>query len=497
MKKRVLAPFDRGDTLKKFISILLIVCAAVLTLSLAACNKDSGKASSYEIFCIYEEDSGKLDGTVDFTFYNDTENELSDLKFNLYGNAFREDAQYKPVSEVYKQKAYYDGDSYGAMTVENVENCAGWNIGGEDENILVVNLLTPIYPEETVVLKISYTLNLAKVNHRTGITRNTVNLGNFYPVLCAYSNAGFIENEYYYCGDPFLSACADYSVTIDMPETYTAASSGKLVNESTANGRKKCAYSLQNARDFALVLSDKFEVISETVDGVDVKYYYIADANAQASLSVATQSLKYFSDTFGKYIYPTLSVVQTGFCYGGMEYPALTMIADGLDRDNNFYTIVHENAHQWWYAMVGSDQINDAWQDEGLAEYSTLAFFEAHPDYGFTRKGIINSATSYYRAFFTVFSQLNETADTRMHRHLSEYKSELEYNNVTYNKGLLLFETLRTSVGDDKFFGGLRKYFSDNCGKIASADDLCGCFIKSGVDAEGLFNSFTEGKILI
>lgn len=96
MKKRVLAPFDRGDTLKKFISILLIVCAAALTLSLAACNKDSGKTSSYEIFCIYEEDSGKLDGTVDFTFYNDTENELSDLKFNLYGNAFREDAQYKP-----------------------------------------------------------------------------------------------------------------------------------------------------------------------------------------------------------------------------------------------------------------------------------------------------------------------------------------------------------------------------------------------------------------
>jgi bisphosphoglycerate-independent phosphoglycerate mutase (AlkP superfamily) len=29
------------------------------------------------------------------------------------------------------------------MTVENVENCAGWNIGGEDENILVVNLLAP------------------------------------------------------------------------------------------------------------------------------------------------------------------------------------------------------------------------------------------------------------------------------------------------------------------------------------------------------------------
>ena len=42
MKKRVLAPFDRGDTLKKFISILLIVCAAALTLEAARLSKDCG-----------------------------------------------------------------------------------------------------------------------------------------------------------------------------------------------------------------------------------------------------------------------------------------------------------------------------------------------------------------------------------------------------------------------------------------------------------------------
>ncbi|MBD5584467.1 MAG: M1 family metallopeptidase [Clostridia bacterium] len=483
--------------MKKLISILLIVCALSLCVSLSACDGKDRKCDRYEMFCIYDEETSTLSGTVDFTFYNHTENELSDLKFNLYGNAFREDAAYKPVSDAYKNRAYYAGESYGAMSIENVENCAGWNVAGEDENILVVNLLTPIYPEDTAVLKITYTLNLAKINHRTGVSENCINLGNFYPVLCAYSTEGFIEANYYTCGDPFISECADYSVTVDVPENYVIASSGKLTGESFANGRKKSSYVLEDARDFAMVLSDKFEVLSQTVDGVEVSYYYTSDANAQNSLNVATESLKYFSDTFGKYVYPTLSVVQTGFCYGGMEYPALTMIAEGLDRDNTAYTIVHENAHQWWYAMVGSDQLNDPWQDEGLTEYSTLLFFENHPNYGFTRKGIINSATSYYRAFFTVFSQLNDEADTRMHRHLSEYTSELEYNNVTYNKGLILFETLRNSVGDEKFFSGLKKYYEDNLLKIATADDLCACFIKGGTDVEGLFNSFLQGKILI
>ncbi len=483
--------------MKKIISAILIVCAISLCVTLSACSKDDEKTTSYDIFCVYEEDTGVLTGTMTVDYYNDTDTEISDLKFNLYGNAFRKDAQYKPVSDTYKARAYYAGESYGAMTVENVENCAGWTIAGDDENILTVNLLTPIYPEDNAVLTVYYTLTLAKVNHRTGICADSVNLGNFYPVLCGRSQEGFVECNYYYCGDPFYSECANYSVTIDIPEKYTCASSGKLTEESCVNGRKKCSYTLNGARDFAMVLSDKFEVVSENVDGVEVSYYYVSDSTPQNSMTAATESLKYFSDAFGKYAYPTLSVVQTGFCYGGMEYPALTMIAKGLDADNTAYTIVHENAHQWWYAMVGSDQMNDAWQDEGLAEYSTLMFFENHPTYGFTRKGMINSATSYYRAFFTVFSQLNDVADTRMHRHLSEYTSELEYNNVTYNKGMILFDMVRTTLGDERFSDGLKKYFNAYCGKIATADDLIGFFIKSGTDVEGLFASFLEGKILI
>ena len=147
--------------------------------------------------------------------------------------------------------------------------------------------------------------------------------------------------------------------------------------------------------------------------------------------------------------------------------------------------------------MVGSDQLNNAWQDEGLAEYSTLMFFEHTPTYGFTRTGLVMSATNAYRAFFSVYNQLNGKVDTSMTRNLKDYTSEFEYTNVTYNKGLILFETLRTSIGDECFMKGLRDYFAQNCGKIATAEDLFGCFIQSGTDLEGFFDSFVSGKILI
>ena len=84
-----------------------------------------------------------------------------------------------------------------------------------------------------------------------------------------------------------------------------------------------------------------------------------------------------------------------------------------------------------------------------------------------------------------------------MTRNLSTFASDYEYNNITYNKGLLLFDMLRKSVGDEKFFGCLKGYFADYDGKIASAEGLVSEFMKSGVDIEGVFTSFTEGKILI
>lgn len=484
--------------MKKIISLLLILCAALSALSISACAPaDDGTASKYEIFVIYDEEKGMLTGTVALDYFNATENELNDLKFNLYGNAYREGARYSPVSATYENLAYYAGKNYGGMQIANVENCAGWTVSGEDENILVVNLTAPLYPDERIFIKISYTLTLAKINHRTGITQKTVNLGNFYPILCAYSTEGFAECPYYSIGDPFLSECADYKVTVDLPADYVAATSGQLDSETRTNDRKQCTYTLEHARDFAMVLSDKFEVISEDVDGVVVSYYHTSDSNAQVSLSAAADSIRYFSQTFGAYMYPTLSVVQTGFCYGGMEYPALTMVANALDSDSGVYTIVHENAHQWWYAMVGSDQLNCAWQDEGLAEYSTLMFFENHTGYGFTRTGLIGTATKSYRSFFSVLGQLNGTVDTSMSRRLDRFSGEYEYNNITYNKGLLLFETLRTSLGDDKFLDGLRRYFSKYAGKIASADDLCGSFLAGGTDVEGFFTSFIEGKVII
>ena len=203
--------------------------------------------------------------------------------------------------------------------------------------------------------------------------------------------------------------------------------------------------------------------------------------------------LTYYSDTFGAYPYPTYSAVQTGFAVGGMEYPALVMLGDHITGTDYDYTLVHETAHQWWYAAVGNNQLENAWQDEGLAEFSAALFFEDHAEYGLKYASLKDSAERAYRALYTVQSQIFGEADTAMNKKLGEYLSEYQYVVLSYDKGFLLFDTLRESMGEKKFMGCLRRYFRENSGKLARTDDLIGSF----AGAEGVIRSFIDGTAVL
>ena len=484
--------------MKKIPCLLLGLVSLAFSLSgFIGCNKKQNGGGRYEITAEYIPENKTLAGAVKVTFENGTENEISILKFQTHPNAYREDALYSPISTAYAGAAYYQGESYGEMVISSVNGAKNWEMMGEDENILYVYLERSLFPGDKVVLDIGFITKLANVNHRTGITKHTVNLGNFYPILCGIKHDGFYETVYYSDGDPFYSDCADYTVRLTLPKEYVVASTGKIVEERTLESKKVYTMSAMNTRDFALVLSDQYNVKTEQVNGKTLSYYYHNDKTPTESFAVAKESFAYYEKTFGEYPYETYAIAQTGFCMGGMEYPALVMVSDTLKKEELARVIAHETAHQWWYAVVGSDQIENAWQDEGLAEYSTVTFFENYEKYGFTREDIVTQSIKEYRSYYDVYGSVLGRTDTRMTRHLKEYISDYEYRCISYDKSLVMFDTLRKSVGDKKFFSSLKKYYADNAFKIAKPETLIGSFEKNGLDVAGFFDSFLNGKAVL
>lgn len=477
-----------------FLCLIFVVSACAVS---SGCKGDTAR-SLYDITCTL--DGNVLKGCQTVEFYNHSDNTVSELKFNLFANAFRKDAKYSPISAQYISKAYPNGINYGDMVINSVVDDDGeieYTIGGEDQNVLCVPLGEEVFPEERATVTIDFTVNLANVIARTGVNSKTVNLANFYPILCALTDGGFYECVYYSYGDPFYSDCADYSVTITTKSDMIIAASAAVDSAISGGDTITRTYKLENARSFAMVASTEFETLTDNSTGVQINYYYYDDSEPLKSMEFAIKSMSEFSDKFGKYCYPTYSVVQTPFVQGGMEFPALVMISDDLDGLSYGEVIVHETAHQWWQTAVGNNEIEYGFLDEGLSEYSVVMFYEKYPEYNMTRENLVAASEKTYKTFCSVYDKLYGKVNTVMVRSLKDFSSEYEYVNIAYIKPCIMYDNLRRSIGDEKFFKALKKYYADYKYKNATPDDLVGAFEKTGADTNGYFESFYNGKVII
>lgn len=474
-----------------FMSTAIILSVAPV---LTACEKQENTRGRYEIIAEYSPETKTVAGAVKVTFINTTENEISALKFQLYPNAYRKDALYAPVPTAYTDVAYYDGESYGEIVVSSVNGSKNWEVMGEDENVLCAYLEKPLYPGDKVVLDIGFLTKLASVNHRTGITKNTTNLANFFPVLCGLQGGEFYETVYYSDGDPFFTDFADYTVRLTVPKDYEVAATGEMIDERMLESKKAYTMSVSSVRDFAVTVAKDYRLLETMHGDTRLLYYYYADANPQKTLDCAKESFAYYEDAFGEYAYSTYTLAETGLCFGGMEYPCFTMLSDALKGDERYRAVAHETAHQWWGLSVGNNPIENAWQDEGLAEYSALCFFDDYEKYGFRYDKLVADALKEYRSYYDVYGSVLGRSDTRMTRHLKEFVSEYEYRCISFDKTVVMMDTLRKSVGDKKFFSALKKYYQHYKGKTVGAGELVASFEKTGADVGGFFDSFLSGK---
>jgi len=486
---------------KNAVLILALVVGAALFAALSACNQNSADTdtlSLYDLVVKFDEEAQTLTCRQEVLYINREDADLTELMFSLAPAAFREGAQFPPFTPQERSAAYYAGASFGGIEIEavGVEGFdAEFEIGGDDQNILIVPV-SALAPNATLNVKIDFCVKLPKCNGRMGITPSAVNLGNFYPILCVYENGAYQTNPYYNFGDPFYSDAADYLVTLDIPEKYIAASSGTVENSYVENGRRIIEINAAKCRDFAAVLSKNFKTVSDRVNGVDINYYYVSDTNPQTVLSTAKSAIEVFSDAFGSYPYPVFNVAQTGLNSSGMEYSNLVFISSALFGAAKEETVIHETAHQWWYGVVGCNQIANAWLDEGLAEFSTAYYFRLTGDSARYSK-IIGETLSGYVTFYDFIKASNPSAPSGMNRALNEFSSQGEYVVMSYYKGALMFDTLLEMYGEKKLNRALSAYFDQNSFAIANPDLLVQNINRYCKGSENLVKSWIDGTVSI
>ena len=441
-----------------------------------SCSKEISQNNYYEIEARLDSENGKVYCNMQFNYLNNTDMPQSLLKFHLYPNAFREDAKF-PAADISEFLNTDKGIIFGGIDIKEVSNDdtpLSFLTDGLDNDILTV-AINEIYPNESTSIDIVFELTLPAIRHRFGMAEYSINLGNWYPVLCAYDENGWDISPYLAYGDPFCGESADYRVFIDCPKEYVIAGSGE-VRYITNEAGNHAEYYLENIRDFSLAFSKHYKKIVDN-GKYNVSYYYYNDSDPKLSLSTAVKALDTF-EIFGKYRYPSFTVAQTGFSQGGMEYGGMVTVTDTLCSEDLQYVIVHETAHQWWYNMVGNNQITEAFLDEGLTEFSTAYFFEVNNEYGNSMENITYNAKLNLDAYRKLAEKYYNECSFDFRRPLNEYKNSFDYSFSCYTNAMLMFTEIYNTIGKDNFINALKNYYDNNLFKRATVYELACSFEK-------------------
>ncbi len=494
--------------MKKLLKILCLACICISATLFVGCkskkddlNKLGQGLSSYYMDINYNDETKTLYAEQTLNYVNNSDALLGEIYLHLYVANFCAGAKNVPVEDIYMAKAYPNGQSYATLNIirtklNDVDIMPEYE--GDDNDIMKINLTNKLEPTTSTKIYIEYSITLPNVSHRFGYTDNGINLANFYPIACVYDQNGWSKNPYHYNGDPFYSDMANYYINFTCPANLTCAFSGnatKTVDGLTAY------YSVENlcVREFAVMMSDDFKVISQKDGDVNYTYYYLTDETPNKALNCAIDCINTFSKLYYPYPYTTYNVVQSSFLYGGMEYPMLSLISDKIENyDDYLNVIVHETAHQWWYSLVGNDEYTNPWLDEALTEFSTLLFYDNNAGYNLNRKDMLNAMQENYNLFVSVYSDVLGSIDTSLTRNISQYPTSPEYTYCVYVKGTLMFDSLYQLIGKKQFLKAIQLYAKTYAYNIATPECLIGCFEKtSKSNLENFFDCWLNDKVII
>jgi len=428
---------------------------------------------------------------------NDTFNKVY---INVPLNAFSENASVQPVFDEFLDKAYPNGKDYGYMNFNNIYvdgEAVNYNL---NETVLCIDLPEPLPPGESTEIRLELEAKIPVMNNRTGSDGSNMWFGNFIPLLAVHDTEGWHTDPYYPVGDPFFARASNFDVTVTTPAGYTAAGPGIPV--VTDNDDKvSTEFTLKLARDFAFSLSRDYSSSTLTTSSnIEISLYTFSDnvrdqatdtesdqatdtassqvtntARAQEILSLASRSLEYYSNLLGAYPYSQLVITETRlFNKGGMSYPGVIFIdSDYMSApDDDFASITHAIGNQWFYNIIGSNQIENAWMDEGLDS--------------FVQEGFMLDGTELDIKMEDAYDSLKHTISqitpNTLHSSLGEFKSWSDYNSIQNIRAELMFYSLYKKIGKEAFNSFLVEYNRRYSFRIASPGDL----IQTAEDISGM-----------
>lgn len=380
----------------------------------------------------------------------------------------------------------------GTITISNAQvngNSVAPAFESLNDSVMQLPLPAPLAPGDAAVVAMDFLVTVPSAGGRNygvfAYANNILALAHAYPVIAVYDDDGWNVDPPAENGDVLYAGTSFYLVHITAPANHVVVAGGVEIGREANTATQRLTFAAGPMRDFYAAVSHDYTAISRNAGQTQINSYAPAGLaeGAELALGYAAAALESYQDRFGAYPFTELDVVTTATLALGIEYPGIIVNTMGMydleqaggGRSNRTVleaTTAHEVAHQWFYALVGNDQLDEPWLDESLTQYATLLYFRDH--YGPA------GGEGYYQSLEQRWQRV-DNAGIAIGQPVSAYDGA-EYSAIIYGRGPIFVDTLAQTMGQETFNAFLRDYVATFRWEIATtaafkqlAESHCTC----------------------
>lgn len=444
-----------------------------------------------------------LHGFETFTYTNHSPDTLHYIYLHLWPNAYLHDRTIFTEQQTTnrKSKFYYSKPQQRGFIDSLDASIDGQKVSlystDKTPDIARVDLPAALPPGSGFTFTTPFRVKIPEVFSRLGHSGQAYYISQWFPKPAVYDHQGWHAMPYTDQGE-FFSEFGSYDVQITLPENYVVMATGNCMDErennwldslarlpiaaskgilskrrtdsldrfpKSATGTKTIRFREDNVHDFAWFADKRFMVRKDTVNtgenGEPVTAYAAFLPSGKNDWLKATQYLKEtireMGHEVGTYPYKTVKAVQGDMkAGGGMEYPTVTVIDRTIKGGALKRVIIHETGHNWFYGILGSNERDMPWMDEGINSFYERKLMntlrkDTADNKSKLEKLVENEDFLYYQA---VASGTDQPANLGSHAY-----TELNYAGDVYVKSSLLMEWLEGYMGKENFRAAMRQYF--------------------------------------
>lgn len=380
------------------------------------------------------------------------------------------------------------GDRARIQSIEVGGNRLEPRFEGDDQTVMVVELPAPLEAGQSLEIKIDFDLDLPTQWGRWSHHQDITTLVNWYPVLSVPNPDGtWAKEPFVPWHQPWHQEAAWYRVRLQLPKDQIVASTGQIIEKRMVDEHEmQLTIDGPPSRDFALVCSNRFEVVEADVGHIKARVLTFEkhSDNARRALEYMTEVLPLYEEWFGPFPYNEMEVVTSFFGWNGNECSGLVMIdyrVFNLPAAGERYLdhlITHEVAHQWWWNVVGNNGYTETFMDEGFAnsitakrldqKYGRNAPLIVWPK-GFGWLPTIGREDLRMASYYKWKSQGNGGP---VIQDLGEMSNLNTLFSLAYDRGGKVVDMINNRLGDDRYFAFLQTLYRQNAFGILHYEEL-------------------------